>query len=182
MLYFTCGFFFQNHLIYLVLLWLQRNFLTYMLHLDCSSPYSHSSQVSPLPLLSPVSTPLPFLFKQTNKNNHNKKSRPGISTKHSITNYNKTGHKPSYQDWTGWSSRRKRLPRAGKSIWDIYPPTLLGVPQEYQAIQPQRTCRESSSDPHRICHCRFSLYKLQWSLLCWFCGSSSHGLLDPSGS
>lgn len=120
--------------------------------------------------------------KQTNQNNRNKKSRPGISTKHSITNYNKTGHKPSYQGWTGWSSRRKRLQGQAKASEISTHPTLLGVPQEYQAIQSQLTCRESSSDPHRIYHCHFSLYKLQWSLLCWFCGSSSHGLLDPSGS
>ena len=47
-----------------------------------------------------------------------------ISTKHCITNYNKTRHKLSHQGWVR-KPRRKGVLRAGKRVRDI-PTPLLG--------------------------------------------------------
>lgn len=37
-------------------------------------------------------------------------------------------------------------------------------------------------DPYRTCDCWFSLREPLWSLVSWFCGLSSHCVLEPSGS
>ena len=49
---------------------------------------------------------------------------PGISTEHSITSYNKTTHKPSYQDWVSQTSRRKNFSRAGERVRNNPTPTV----------------------------------------------------------
>lgn len=58
---------------------------------------------------------------------------PEGSTKQSITNYNKSRHKPSRQGCTRQPGRRKRISKEGKRLKSSLPSTLtlLGVPREH---------------------------------------------------
>lgn len=93
-----------------------------LLYIPSSSP--HKSSLSPDPL---------FLFRKKE-----------ASTEYSITRCSMTRHKPSYQGWMGQPSRKKRVPRVGKSQGQT-PLPLLGVPQIPQAKQTQHICRGHSA-------------------------------------
>lgn len=87
---------------------------THTLHPDCSFPSTpHSS--SPIPPLSSRPTP-PFPFKK-------QAVLAGLSTKHSLSSYSKTKHKPSSKSRMRQPSRRKGVPSTYKRVSEI-PPTL----------------------------------------------------------
>lgn len=75
---------------------------------------------------------------------------------------------------------RERVQKQGKeSETDLFP--TGGSPartSNYTAI----TWYAEDLDPYRTCDCWFSLREPLWSLVSWFCGLSSHGVLEPSGS
>lgn len=76
------------------------------------------------------STPLPMsLLAQIHFSVKKRVCLPGISTKHGIISYNKTRHKPLFQDWKKQASRRKRIPRETQKSQRYLP--LLAVPQEH---------------------------------------------------
>lgn len=70
-------------------------------------------------------------------------------------------------EW-GQPSRRKRVPRASKRGRGT-PILTVGSPKEYQAKQPQWTCRGPSTDSYRVLDCCFILCECLWVLLSWFC-------------
>lgn len=63
----------------------------------------------PLPPFSTSSNPPPFPFRE-------RTGLPEISTKYGLTSYNKPKHILSYQDWTRQTSRRGKVPSAGKRV------------------------------------------------------------------
>lgn len=68
----------------------------------------------PLCPVPPASTPL-----------RKKASLPGTSTKHGITNYNKSRHTPSsHQGRTRQSSRKKSVPRVGRRVTTVPAPAI----------------------------------------------------------
>lgn len=75
--------------------------------LSCSFSSLFSSQSLPLPTSS--------LSDNSSVSLQKRAGLPGMSTKHGLTEYSKTQHKHSYQDWTRLPGSRKRVPSAGKS-------------------------------------------------------------------
>lgn len=90
---------------------------------------------------------------------------PEISTEHSITSYNKSRKRPSYQGLTisVRNYKCKATPVEGKSSHkqaiksEIPLLQLLRFQQKSQAKVQQRVCRRSISDPFSIHDCLFSL-------------------------
>lgn len=82
--------------------------------LIASSPSPHFSQTFP------STSPLPEIH-SSSVTLQKRTGFPGISTKHDITSYNKTGHKFSYQNWMRQPCRRKSISRAGERGGDNFP-------------------------------------------------------------
>lgn len=77
--------------------------------------------------------PLPQIYSSSISLQEKKAGIPGISTKHGITNCNKTRHISSYQCWTRKSSRM--VTKVGKKKVRDSPHSLLGVTQECQTAK-----------------------------------------------
>jgi hypothetical protein len=81
-------------------------FFSHTIHPDSSFPHS-----------IPPTSPFPQIYFFSI-------SLPDISTKCSITKYNKTRYKHSFQGWAMKPSRRKGVPKVGERVRDI--PTSTG--------------------------------------------------------
>ena len=97
------------------------------------SPLIPNISTSPLPTFL---SSLPQIHPPTSISLKKRAGLLGISTEYDITRYDKTGHKLPYCSWMRQSSKRKRVPSAGKSK-RVRDPTLplLGVPQEHPGTQ-----------------------------------------------
>jgi hypothetical protein len=68
----------------------------------------------PLPPLLPV-PPSSLTCPQILSSSISLQKRAGSSTKHGLASYSMTRHKPLFQGWKRQPSKRRRVPRAGKS-------------------------------------------------------------------
>lgn len=92
-----------------------------------------------------------------------KRRPPRVIHWQSITTYNKTRHKLSYQGWVRQHSRRKRVLRGSKRV----------IQSHYHFKESQKTTKETTitytqgprSDPWRLPDCHFSLFKPLWALV-----------------
>ena len=139
----------SSTLMFLRCLLFKNLFFSPIVHPDCSLLFHHSFQSFSTSLLSQIHCSSIFLQKRADL--------PGISSRHDITSYNTTRHKPHFkQDQMRQPTRRKRVLRASKGVREKSTLTVrsgIKISSQATIISKQRTWHR----PMSLCDCCFSL-------------------------